>query len=151
MAGFLSDNQLTKISGVFETLHTTFSRDITIFKNPKKTVVSTSARFNPIYGRKDTGSTSNITYQTVSGVFPARVYHLTSDEAHLTADRQTKIILPAGSTEITVKKNAYEFIKEARRVELDGQKFSIKSDGTPQGFAGNQFYTFLLTPLEEGE
>ena len=45
----------------------------------------------------------------------------------------------------------YEFIKEARRVELDGQKFSIKSDGTPQGFAGNQFYTFLLTPLEEGE
>ena len=125
MAGFLSDNQLTKISGVFETLHTTFSRDITIFKNPKKTVVSTSARFNPIYGRRDTGSTSSISYETVSGVFPARVYHLTSDEAHLSADRQTKIILPAGS--------------------------SIKSDGTPQGFAGNQFYTFLLTPLEEGE
>ena len=57
----------------------------------------------------------------------------------------------AGSAKITVKKNGYEFIKEARRVELDGQKFSIKSDGTPQGFTGNQFYTFLLTPLDEGE
>jgi hypothetical protein len=136
MAGFLSDSQITKISGVFETLHTTFARDVTIYKNPKKTVVSTSPRYSPIYGRRDTGSTSSVTYETVSGVFPARIYYISS---------------PAGSAKITVKKNGYEFIKEARRVELDGQRFSIKSDGTPQGFTGNQFYTFLLTPIDEGE
>ena len=151
MAGFLTDAQITKISGVFETLHTTFARDVTIFKNPKETVVSTSPRYNPIYGRRDTGSTSSVTYETVSGVFPARVYYISSDEEYLGGAGQAKIILPAGSAKITVKKNGYEFIKEARRVELDGQKFSIKSDGTPQGFTGNQFYTFLLTPLDEGE
>ncbi len=151
MAGFLSDSQITKISGVFETLHTTFARDVTIYKNPKKTVVSTSPRYSPIYGRRDTGSTSSVTYETVSGVFPARIYYISSDEQYLGSDGQNKIILPAGSAKITVKKNGYEFIKEARRVELDGQRFSIKSDGTPQGFTGNQFYTFLLTPIDEGE
>ena len=90
-------------------------------------------------------------FQSVSGVFPARIYYVSSDEEYLGGDGQAKIILPAGSAKITVKKNGYEFIKESRRVELDGQKFSIKSDGTPQGFTGNQFYTFLLTPLDEGE
>ena len=102
MAGFLTDSQITKISGVFETLHTTFARDVTIFKNPKETVVSTSTRYNPIYGRRDTGSTSSVTYETVSGVFPARVYYISSDEEYLGGAGQAKIILPAGSAKINI-------------------------------------------------
>ena len=62
---------------------------------------------------------------------------------------QNKIILPNGSVKIVVKSDAYEFIKEARRLELDGIRFAIKSDGEPRGLTSNKFYTFLLTPTDE--
>ena len=37
---------------------------------------------------------------------------------------------------------------EARRVEFDGNKFIIESDGQPRGLTSNQFYTFVLSPVD---
>jgi hypothetical protein len=72
------------------------------------------------------------------------------DEEYLSnGQTQNKIILPNGSVKIVVKSDAYEFLQEARRVELDGIRFSIKSDGSPRGLTINKFYTFLLTPTDE--
>ena len=42
MAGFLSQNQINKINSLSDTLHTTFARTITVYKNAKKTYL----RFN---------------------------------------------------------------------------------------------------------
>ena len=62
---------------------------------------------------------------------------------------QNKIILPDGVVKIVVEEAGYDYIREARRVEFDGRKFAIKSDGSPDGLVDNQFFTFTLTPIEE--
>ena len=154
MAGFLSSNMESAIDTMYDTLHETFAQTITVFKNSKRTVVSTNSKYNSIYGRTDTGSKSNIEYATESQSFEARVYYINMEEDYLSNSQnqqgtQNKIILPNGSVKIVVKSDAYEFIKEARRLELDGVRFAIKSDGEPRGLTSNKFYTFLLTPTDE--
>ena len=154
MAGFLSSNMESAIDTMYYTLHETFAQTITVFKNSKRTVVSTNSKYNSIYGRTDTGSKSNIEYATESQSFEARVYYINMEEDYLSNSQnqqgtQNKIILPNGSVKIVVKSDAYEFIKEARRLELDGIRFAIKSDGETRGLTSNKFYTFLLTPTDE--
>lgn len=154
MAGFLSSNMASTINTMYDTLHETFSQTITVFKNSKRTVISTNSRYNSIYGRTNTGSKSNVEYTAESQTFEARVYYISMDEEYLSNNdnqqgTQNKIILPNGSVKIVVKNDAYEFLQEARRVELDGIRFAIKSDGSARGLTTNKFYTFLLTPTDE--
>lgn len=154
MAGFLSASRESNIQSLYNTLHETFAKTITVYKNSQKTVVASTPQYNSIYKRTNTGSTGNIQYTTISQTFSARVYYLKSEEEYLANEgnqqgTQNKIILPMGSVKIVVKQDAYEFIKEARKIEFDGKRFNIKSDGNPDGMVGNQFYTFYLTPVDE--
>ena len=83
MAGFLSSNMESAINATYDTLHETFAQTITVFKNSKRTVISTNARYNSIYGRTNTGSKSNVEYTTESQAFEARVYYVNMDEEYL--------------------------------------------------------------------
>lgn len=150
MAGFLTTGQITNIETQFDILHTTFAKTITVYKNSQKTVIQ-SPSYNSLYGRTSSGRNDSITYTTVSGQFEARSYYVDMDEAHLVADGggQTKIILPAGSVRLVVKEDGYNYLREANRVEFDGNRFSIKSDGMPYGLGSNYFFTFYLTPTDE--
>ena len=149
MAGFLSTNMESSINSMYDTLHETFAQTITVF-----TVVSTNSKYNNIYGRTNTGSKSSVEYTTESQSFAARIYYIDMDEEYLDnganqQGTQNKIVLPDGSVKMIVKADAYNYIKEARRIELDGIRFAIKSDGSPSGLTTNIFYTFLLTPIDE--
>ena len=109
MAGFLSSNMESAIDTMYDTLHETFAQTITVFKNSKRTVVSTNSKYNSIYGRTDTGSKSNIEYATESQSFEARVYYINMEEDYLSNSQnqqgtQNKIILPNGSVKIVVKR-----------------------------------------------
>ena len=65
------------------------------------------------------------------------------------AGSQNKVLVANGTVRIVVQEAAYNYIEEARRVEFDGTKFIIESDGKPRGLTENQFYTFVLTPVDE--
>jgi hypothetical protein len=155
MAGFLSQNQINKINSLSDTLHTTFARTITVYKNAKKTLIASTDNWNSLYRRTNTGSNSSVEYTTVSETFEARIYYVDMDkeflsnEAGAQSGTQNKIILPDGSVKIVVKESGYDYIREARRVEFDGTKFAIKSDGVPRGLTSNRFFTFVLTPIDE--
>tara|TARA_Y100000004_G_scaffold33556_1_gene35689 strand:+ start:88 stop:555 length:468 start_codon:yes stop_codon:yes gene_type:complete len=155
MAGFLSQNQINKINSLSDTLHTTFARTITVYKNAKKTLIASTDNWNSLYRRTNTGSNTSVEYSTVSDTFEARIYYVDMDkeflsnEAGAQSGTQNKIILPDGSVKIVVKEAGYNYIREARRVEFDGTKFAIKSDGVPRGLTGNRFFTFVLTPIDE--
>ena len=43
MAGFLSSDQITKVQNLADTLHTTFARTITVYKNAKKTLIASNS------------------------------------------------------------------------------------------------------------
>lgn len=155
MAGFLSQNQINKINTLSDTLHTTFARTITVYKNAKKTLIASTDNWNSLYRRTNTGSNTSVEYSTVSDTFEARIYYVDMDkeflsnEAGAQSGTQNKIILPDGSVKIVVKEAGYNYIREARRVEFDGTKFAIKSDGVPRGLTSNRFFTFVLTPIDE--
>ena len=138
-----------KVNKAFENLHDTFSREITVYKNAKQVSIASSPQYNSIYG--NSGSTNSVRYEEVVGTFLARIYYLKSEE-DIFADNsqaQNKIIIPNGSVKIVVDPVGYNFIKEARKVQFDGNTFSIKSDGNPMGLFANQYFEFYLTPIDE--
>ena len=156
MAGLLSENQINKINTLADTLHTTFAQTITVYKNAKKTLIASTTSWNSLYRRTNTGSNTSVEYTTISNTFDARIYYVDLEKEYLADEAgtgqvgtQNKVILPDGSVKMVVKETAYNFIREARRVEFDGRKFAIKSDGKPRGVTSNRFFTFLLTPIDE--
>ncbi|HAI43902.1 MAG TPA: hypothetical protein DCM40_40305 [Maribacter sp.] len=155
MAGFLSSDQITKIRDLADTLHTTFARTITVYKNAKKTLIASTTAWNSLYRRTNTGSNTAVEYTEVSQSFTARIYYDDMDTSYLTDDgpsqqagTQNKVVVAAGTVRIVVKQDAYDYLSEARRVEFDGTKFIIESDGQPRGLTSNQFYTFVLSPVD---
>ena len=156
MAGFLSADQISKIRDLADTLHTTFARTITVYKNAKKTEIASTNSWNSLYGRTDTGSNSAVEYTIDSQSFSARIYYDNMDTEYLNdggrseqAGSQNKVLVANGTVRIVVQEAAYNYIEEARRVEFDGTKFIIESAGKPRGLTENQFYTFVLTPVDE--
>jgi len=155
MAGFLSSDQITKIRDLADTLHTTFARTITVYKNAKKTLIASTTAWNSLYRKTNTGSNSAVEYTEVSQSFTARIYYDDMDTSYLTDDgpsqqagTQNKVVVAAGTVRIVVEQDAYDYLSEARRVEFDGRKFIIESDGQPRGLTSNQFYTFVLSPVD---
>ena len=66
MAGFLSQDQINKVQTLMGTLHTTFARTITVYKNAKKTLIASTNSWNSLYARTNTGSNCSVEYTTVS-------------------------------------------------------------------------------------
>jgi|LakMenEpi03Aug12_release.lakeMendotaPanAssembly.Ray.scaffolds.fasta_scaffold62531_7 hypothetical protein len=152
MPSLINQKLMDRVSLRLADLHDTFSREITVYKNAKRVAIASSPSFNAIYG--NSGATNTSEYQTVSATFSARIYYLKMDEEFFQnssagTDSQNKIIMPNGSVKIVVDPRGYLFIREARKVEFDGITFSIRSDGNPIGLFSNQYYEFLLTPIDE--
>jgi hypothetical protein len=154
MAGFLSENQKNNIKSIIDQIHDTFAREITVFKIGQRTVIASSPTYNALY-RQQSVNTSTI---EVSQTFQARIKYVDMGEEFLQNSRtggsqsgagQDKIILPTGTVKIKVNLEGFNYVKEAKRVELDGRRFSIKSDGKPLGMFGPQYYEFILTPIDE--
>ncbi len=147
MAGFLTQGQKDNIKAIIDRIHDTFARPITVFKIGTRTAIASSQNYNFIY-RQQSANTSTT---EVSQTFQARIKYISADEELLPDPNagQDKIILPAGSVKIKVNLEGYNYMKEAKRVELDGFRFSIKSNGKPLGMFGPQYYEFLLLPIDE--
>jgi hypothetical protein len=147
MAGFLSENQKTNIKSIIDQIHDTFAREITVFKIGQRTVISSSPTYNALYKQQS----SNTVTTEVSQTFYARIKYVDMNEELLKNPNpgQDKIIMPTGVVKIKVNLEGFNYVKEAKRVELDGRRFSIKSDGKPLGMFGPQYYEFILTPLDE--
>lgn len=155
MASFLNEQILNAITNSLFRMHDTFSRKIYVFSNPEKTVIATNSNYNGLYKRNTSGSRDDVKNTMVVQEFMARIYYESENQEYLAAEgveqhgTQNKIILPKGSVRIVVTLDAYTAIRSARRVDLDGRVFAIKSGGNHSGFPRNQFYHFHLTPVDE--
>ena len=135
----ISDTQKTKIQEIIDDIHETFARTITIFEEGERVLISASSTYNGIYGRTDTGSKSRIKYGEIV------------DENLIDGniDSQLGIDYIKGQVRITVDVNGYNILKEAKRVEFEGRKYTINSKGRPTGMFGPRYYHFYLRPIEE--
>ena len=152
MAGYLNQNLKDSLRDAIFSLHDSLSMEIFVFQNSKKTLISTNNLYNSIYSRNSSGENTNVQYETVKHSFYARVYYTEEDQDFLSVEgsqenSQNKIILKKISAKIIVKKDCYLILKESRRVELDGVKFSIKSEGINIGRFCD-LYSFNLTAID---
>lgn len=65
------------------------------------------------------------------------------------AEAQQRIVYPVGTIKIKVPADAFVYLKEARRIEFEGRRYSIVSDYKPFGIFGPKYYAFILSPIDE--
>ena len=147
----ISDTQKNTIKSIIDDIHETFARNITVFEEGRKVLIAASPEFNGVYGR--TGATSSsVTKTVVSHTLKARIKYINAREQNLADGNiasQTDIDLIEGSVRITVDATGFEILKEAKRCEFEGRKYTINSKGNPTGIFGPQYYHFYLSPIEE--
>jgi len=146
---YISDSQKSFINSAMDNIHETFAREITVIMNPTVVVISTSPSYNYFY-KRDLDRTSYSELEPKSFKFKARIKYISNhQDVFPGATAQQKIIYPTGSVKVKVEYDAYIKLKEARKVDLDGRRYSIVSDYKPNGIFGPQYYSFLLSPIDE--
>jgi hypothetical protein len=145
---YLSSSVRTQISEIFDNVHETLKQTITVYKDSENTMTPS---YNSIYGSG--GSTPlSITKTSVSRSVGARIKYLSSEEDYFTSSEvnsQMKITIPKGSIRIKVTSDDFDFIKEAKRIEFNGVRYNIISDGLPIGPFSPEYYSIFLTPIDE--
>jgi hypothetical protein len=152
MHEFLSPAERASIAENLLGLHETFGRDIVVYKEAQKIIISTDPNYNYLY--KNTGAQAqSVQNVPVKKVFKARIRYDTSRnlEQYGEADTQVKInrVDPNSTARVKLKIEDYNYIKDAKRIELDGRMFHVESDPRPHGlFDVIQFMTIFLRPIE---
>lgn len=147
----ISDSQKNTIKAIIDDIHETFARNITVYEEGEKVLIAASSQFNGIYGKTSSGSNS-VQKTVVSHTIKARIKYINAREQNLSGGEiksQLGIELVDGSVRITVDADGFEILKEAKRCEFEGRKYTIDSKGNPTGIFGPQYYHFYLSPIEE--
>ena len=72
MVGLFSESDKDEIRNSFRLLHDTFGREVFIYKDAKKIIVSSDSTFNSVYGLANNGVQS-IEYEPVQQSIKARI------------------------------------------------------------------------------
>ncbi len=141
MATLITDTEKTAFKSSVADLFDTLKRDIIVYKEPIKNIVSFS---EPLAGYSNTSAESTIEYTIVSGVYPAKIRHGRDQKNTVTNDTKTK--LPAGTVRILVEQDCNDFIKQGRTesIVVDGLTFNQIDDEAPKDFLGKKYYVFML-------
>jgi hypothetical protein len=150
MGSYLSDKDKLHLASQFNNLHDTFARDIIVYKEAQKVIVSTDPNYNYIYN--NSGPTTSIENVPQKKTFKARIFYDYNREMEYfgEANAQTKVerVSANDRVRIKLKKADYDFIKDAKRIEFDGRMFFIDSDARAHGLFNVDFYTLFLKPVE---
>ena len=147
----ISDSQKNTIKAIIDDIHETFARNITVYEEGEKVLISASSEYNGRYGKTSTGSSSTKKV-VVSHTVNARIKYINAQEQNFSdgnVSSQPDIDLVDGSVRITVNADGFDILKEAKRCEFEGRKYTIDSKGNPTGIFGPQYYHFFLSPIEE--
>lgn len=144
MSELYTDAEKAEVAANLLHLHDTFGRDIIVFKEAQKVIVSTDPNYNYLYNSGGSTTTS-VTNQPVKKIFKARIRYDVGNK---------NLMSNIGSSEtsqvrIKLKKEDYTYISDAKRIELDGRMFHVDSDPRAHGlFDAIQFYTLFLRSVE---
>lgn len=144
----ISASERTALNAVIDDVHETFAREITVFKEASQIVIITDPNFNPLYNTA--GQTTSYVNTPVYKTFKARIYYNDDiskkywSESGLAS--QIKLEVVVGSVRIKMRADDYDYIKDARRFDLDGKRFVLNSSFRPHGLFDNQYYTLYLKP-----
>ena len=145
----IDDANKSDMENVMKSIHDTFAREIKFIKDAQRIILSTDPNYNYLY-KSVRGSVSTIKREITEKVFKARILYVGRQEEGLfdsEANAQIKVEKNVGEVRIKVDAEAYEYLKDTKRLELDGRLFTVSSDERPHGLFTPQFFTFYLKPI----
>jgi len=151
MADLFTSSEKSDLESVFDDLHDTFGRSLIAFKDSTKTIISTNADFNYLYNNVKGDATKTIKNVTQYKSIKARILYEDKQRETLydaEANAQIKVDRPVGTVRLKVDKDGYDYLKDSKRIELDGKVFVFDSDVRPFGLFSPKYYTFYLRLAE---
>jgi hypothetical protein len=150
MTSFIDNIDKDGLESVFDDLHDTFARDIKFIKDSQKIILSTNPNYNYLY-KNTQGQMSSVKNKIIQTTMKARILYVGrqfEDSFDAEAGAQIKVDKHVGEVRVKVNKDGYDFLKGAKRCELDGRIFTISSDERPHGLFSPKYYTFYLKPVD---
>ena len=131
MADLIPSSDKTKYDSVFNDIHDTFSRDITIYKTKKKTFVATNSTYNALYSRvkDEKGSSKEVEGITVK----ARIAYINTTDKEDEISFQLGVSVPSGLVRIKIDLAGHTILKQSKDIEIDGDLYDVVSDATKVG------------------
>ena len=144
MTDLFSENEKYELDKVFDDLHDTFGREITIFKKSQKVFVATNSTYNALYSK--TKNQKGIEKVVEAIKIKARIAYAGSFENARSNDENEILGLDIPSDHVRIKLNleGYNLIKQAKDIEIDGELFDIVSDASKSGLFSVRYYNVLL-------
>ena len=152
MGSLINNIDKDSLESVFDDIHDTFAREIKFIKDAQKVILSTDPYYNYLY-KNSRGQINSVKNKIVEAKFKARILYVGRQEEDLfdgETNSQIKVDKHIGEVRIKVDSIGYKYLKDTKRCEFDGRKFSIISDEIPHGLFTPHFYTFYLKPVDEG-
>ena len=136
MADFFTSSEKSDLESIFDDLHDTFGRNLVAFKEAQKTILSTNADYNFLYNNVRGDATKTIKNVTQYTTIKARILYEDKQRETLydaEANAQIKVDRPVGNVRLKVDYEGYLYLKDSKRIELDGRTFVFDSDVRPFG------------------
>ena len=144
MTDYLTAAERADYQSVFQNMHETFAREISIYKTKQGVFVATNNAYNALYGRLNNSSRSIKEVEKYTTTARIKYIGTQPEELVNAFGSQVNVRFPEGTVRLKLDATGYELIKSAPRVEIDGELFKIVSDPSKIGPFGVLFYSIYL-------
>lgn len=148
-SSLLSAAYKTTLNNVFNDIHQTFGRPITIYQSAQEVVLVTNADNNFLYQQAPTNSITSTVIQ--SGVYLARILYgkrQTTNQFSSPGNMQNQIELSEGQVRIKMDPTGSAFLAKAERIQFDGVTYKLDSDPRYHGLFDPNFRTTYLKKVQ---
>tara|TARA_Y100000310_G_C20633314_1_gene789811 strand:- start:775 stop:1221 length:447 start_codon:yes stop_codon:yes gene_type:complete len=148
MGSLLTDTDKASFKDSIVDLFDTFSRSVTIHKEPKQKISQVNPT-NPVlpgYGHES--SPTNIEYITESKSFDAMIRYADKQSVETDSFAGTKI--PTGTVAIKVKEDARDYINKGKteKIEFDGKSFKLATTDSVKDHFGYKLYVYFVEEIK---
>jgi hypothetical protein len=142
MASLISSGEKVILSGVFDDVFDTFSRQIVIYKEPVKTVSSINE--SNLFGYGDSSNQVNYSYTAQSETHLAIIKYADQQSQNYHSDMGG--FIPDGGVRIKVKAPCKNYIESGKteKIEFDGKSWDVTTTDAVKRFLDSEFYVYYL-------
>jgi hypothetical protein len=143
MASLVSDSEKLLLSSEFNDLHDTFSRLVTVYKTPKRVVISSDSNYNFLYNDQEA---IEVAYIPISAQFECRIQW--QDPSKMMGWPEIREEVRGNFCRIKAKKDFVDFISDAEKIEIDTRPVQSIGSSRPHGLFNVDFYTLFFKESE---
>jgi len=145
MADLLSNTDKVSFQNSVLDLFETFSRKITVHKDPQKKITSVDAHLLP--GYEGTDNRGNITFVPKSETFDAIISY--NRKQGTEAESFAGISIPMGEVRLKVEKTTKDYINNGKtiRIDFDEKSFKLVSSDSVKDYFGMKMYVYYVEEI----